>query len=148
MFQSKTVSLGRRFQHFQLDVGTHRSKDMVALGGDGLGGRLGQGRIPFERFVVGFHAPWTPLFVNAAGLITEVGGFLTHGSLVAREYRLPAVVGVLNATRQIKTGQQIRVHGDAGYIEILEIQDNLGLTDKTVHQPIPDVADGSDGVSR
>lgn len=62
---------------------------------------------------------WTPLFVSVKGLVTEVGGLMTHGSVVAREYGLPAVVGVENATKLIKDGQRIRVNGTAGYIEIL-----------------------------
>jgi pyruvate,water dikinase len=62
---------------------------------------------------------WTPLFVSIKGLITEVGGLMTHGAVIAREYGLPAVVGVENATRLIKDGQRIRVNGTAGYVEIL-----------------------------
>jgi rifampicin phosphotransferase len=62
---------------------------------------------------------WTPLFVSIKGLVTEVGGLMTHGAVIAREYGLPAVVGVENATKQIKDGQRIRVHGTEGYIEIL-----------------------------
>ncbi|WP_342540172.1 phosphoenolpyruvate synthase [Heyndrickxia sp. FSL K6-6286] len=62
---------------------------------------------------------WTPLFVSIKGLVTEVGGLMTHGAVIAREYGLPAVVGVENATKLIKDGQKIRVHGTEGYIEIL-----------------------------
>lgn len=62
---------------------------------------------------------WTPLFVAVKGLVTEVGGLMTHGSVIAREYGLPAVVGVENATKIIKDGQRIRVNGTEGYIEIL-----------------------------
>lgn len=62
---------------------------------------------------------WTPVFVSIKGLVTEVGGMMTHGSVVAREYGLPAVVGVENATRLIKDGQRIRVNGSEGYVEIL-----------------------------
>ena len=62
---------------------------------------------------------WTPLFVAAAGLVTEVGGLMTHGAVIAREYGLPAVVGVEQATRLIQDGQRIRVHGTDGYVEIL-----------------------------
>ncbi|WP_432873111.1 rifamycin-inactivating phosphotransferase [Microbispora rosea] len=62
---------------------------------------------------------WTPLFVAAAGLVTEVGGLMTHGAVIAREYGLPAVVGVEQATRLIRDGQRIRVHGTDGYVEIL-----------------------------
>ncbi|MFB9253714.1 rifamycin-inactivating phosphotransferase [Sphaerisporangium melleum] len=62
---------------------------------------------------------WTPLFVAIAGLVTEVGGQMTHGAVIAREYGLPAVVSVLDATSLIRDGQRIRVHGSDGYVEIL-----------------------------
>jgi pyruvate,water dikinase len=62
---------------------------------------------------------WTPLFVAIAGLVTEVGGLMTHGAVIAREYGLPAVVGVEHATRLIRDRQRIRVHGTDGYVEIL-----------------------------
>ncbi len=62
---------------------------------------------------------WTPLFVVIAGLVTEVGGQMTHGAVIAREYGLPAVVGVVDATRLIPDGQPIRVHGTDGYVELL-----------------------------
>jgi len=62
---------------------------------------------------------WTPLFVSAKGLVTEVGGMMTHGAVIAREYGLPAVVGVDNATKLIRDGQRIRVNGTEGYVEIL-----------------------------
>ncbi|MFJ2418090.1 rifamycin-inactivating phosphotransferase [Streptomyces brevispora] len=62
---------------------------------------------------------WSPLFVGIAGLVTEVGGLMTHGAVIAREYGLPAVVGVEQATRLVRDGQRIRVHGTDGYVEIL-----------------------------
>jgi pyruvate,water dikinase len=62
---------------------------------------------------------WTPVFVAITGLVTEVGGMMAHGAVTAREYGLPAVVGVENATRLIRDGQRIRVHGTDGYVEIL-----------------------------
>ncbi|MBM7609193.1 pyruvate,water dikinase [Lysinibacillus composti] len=73
-----------------------------------------------DILVTAFTDPsWTPLFVSIKGLVTEVGGLMTHGAVIAREYGLPAVVGVENATNLIKDGQRIRVHGTEGYIEIL-----------------------------
>lgn len=73
-----------------------------------------------DILVTSFTDPgWTPLFVSIKGLVTEVGGLMTHGAVIAREYGLPAVVGVENATKLIKDGQRIRVHGTEGYIEIL-----------------------------
>ncbi|TBO39670.1 phosphoenolpyruvate synthase [Pedobacter kyonggii] len=62
---------------------------------------------------------WTPLFVSIKGLVTEVGGLMTHGAVIAREYGLPAVVGVENAAKLIKDGQRIRLNGTDGYVEIL-----------------------------
>jgi pyruvate,water dikinase len=62
---------------------------------------------------------WTPAFVAIAGLVTEVGGLMTHGAVIAREYGLPAVVGVEHATRLIRDGQRIRVDGSDGLVEIL-----------------------------
>jgi pyruvate,water dikinase len=62
---------------------------------------------------------WTPLFISIKGLVTEVGGLMTHGAVIAREYGLPAVVGVENATRLVKDGQRIRVNGTDGYVEVL-----------------------------
>jgi len=73
-----------------------------------------------DILVTAFTDPsWTPLFVSIKGLVTEVGGLMTHGAVIAREYGLPAVVGVENATRLIKDGQRIRVNGTDGFIEIL-----------------------------
>ena len=75
---------------------------------------------PGDILVTAFTDPsWTPLFVAIKGLVTEVGGLMTHGAVIAREYGLPAVVGVDHATRLIRDGQKIRVHGTEGYIEIL-----------------------------
>ncbi|MPY92291.1 MAG: phosphoenolpyruvate synthase [Acidimicrobiia bacterium] len=64
---------------------------------------------------------WSPLFVAINGLVTEVGGLMTHGAVIAREYGLPAVVGVEHATRLIEDGQRIRVNGTHGYIEVLPV---------------------------
>lgn len=73
-----------------------------------------------DILVTAFTDPgWTSLFVSIKGLVTEVGGLMTHGAVIAREYGLPAVVGVDNATKLIKDGQRIRVNGTEGYIEIL-----------------------------
>lgn len=75
---------------------------------------------PGDILVTAFTDPsWTPLFVAVAALVTEVGGMMTHGAVIAREYGLPAVVGVERATTRIRDGQRIRVHGAEGYVEIL-----------------------------
>jgi pyruvate,water dikinase len=74
-----------------------------------------------EILVAQFTDPgWTPLFVHAAGVVTEVGGLMTHGAVVAREYGIPAVVSVDSAVQRIRTGQRIRVDGTQGFVEILE----------------------------
>jgi rifampicin phosphotransferase len=74
-----------------------------------------------EILVAPFTDPgWTPLFINASGLVMEIGGLLTHGTVVAREYGIPAVVGITDATKKIKTGQKIRVDGNAGFVMIIE----------------------------
>jgi pyruvate,water dikinase len=75
---------------------------------------------PGDILVTAYTDPsWTPLFVAIKGLVTEVGGLMTHGAVIAREYGLPAIVGVEHATRLIRDGQRIRVHGTDGYVEIL-----------------------------
>jgi rifampicin phosphotransferase len=75
---------------------------------------------PGDILVTAFTDPsWSPLFVAVKGLVTEVGGLMTHGAVIAREYGLPAVVGVADATRLIQDGQRIRVHGTDGYVELV-----------------------------
>ncbi|MEA2127291.1 MAG: rifampicin phosphotransferase [Solirubrobacteraceae bacterium] len=75
---------------------------------------------PGDILVTAYTDPsWSPLFVAIKGLVTQVGGLMTHGAVIAREYGLPAVVGVQRATRLIRDGQRIRVHGTDGYVEIL-----------------------------
>ena len=75
---------------------------------------------PGDILVTAYTDPsWSPLFVAIEGLVTEVGGLMTHGAVIAREYGVPAVVGVEHATRLIRDGQRIRLHGTDGYVEIL-----------------------------
>ncbi|MEM5789102.1 MAG: PEP-utilizing enzyme, partial [Syntrophobacteraceae bacterium] len=79
--------------------------------------RLNKGEI----LVAPFTDPgWTPLFYSAKAIVVEIGGVMTHGSVIAREYGIPAVVGVEHATRILKDGQRIRVDGTNGFVEILE----------------------------
>lgn len=73
-----------------------------------------------DILVTSFTDPsWTPLFVNVKALITEVGGLMTHGAVIAREYGLPAVVGVEDAVKLIRDGQRIRVNGTEGYVMVI-----------------------------
>ncbi|MHA3024545.1 rifamycin-inactivating phosphotransferase [Mycobacterium sp. BMJ-28] len=75
---------------------------------------------PGDILVTAYTDPsWTPLFVGITALVTEVGGLMTHGAVIAREYGLPAVVGVQDATTLIRDGQRIRVAGGDGYVELL-----------------------------
>jgi pyruvate,water dikinase len=67
----------------------------------------------------GTDPAWTPLFMVAGGLITEVGGMMTHGSVVAREYGIPAVVGVHQATKRLEDGQRIQLDGTTGRIVVV-----------------------------
>jgi pyruvate,water dikinase len=82
---------------------------------------------PGDILVTTYTDPsWTPLFLAIEGLVTEVGGLMTHGAVIAREYGLPAVVGVEQATNLIRDGQRIRVHGTDGYVEMLRDPSSSG----------------------
>jgi rifampicin phosphotransferase len=73
-----------------------------------------------EILIAPFTDPgWTPLFTHAAGLVTEVGGLMTHGSVIARELGIPAVVGATGVTTRIHTGDRVRVDGDHGYVQVI-----------------------------
>ena len=76
---------------------------------------------PGEILVAPFTDPgWTPFFLNAAAIVMDMGGILSHGSIIAREYGIPAVVNVGPATKIIKTGQRIQVDGGRGVVRILD----------------------------
>jgi len=77
--------------------------------------------LPGEILVAPFTDPaWTPYFIPAAGVVVDQGGILSHGSIVAREYGLPAVTNVGSATRIIRTGDRVQVDGNLGRVTILE----------------------------
>ena len=114
--------------------GVYRREDLPqsALAGLAVSAGIAEGRArvvfdiaeadiePGDILVTPFTDPsWTPLFVAVRGLVTEVGGLMTHGAVIAREYGLPAVVGVEGATQLIRDKQRIRVHGGDGYVELL-----------------------------
>ena len=63
---------------------------------------------------------WTPLFLTAGGLVMEVGGIISHGAVVAREYGIPAVIGVKHATRILRDGEMLQVDGGTGEVRRLE----------------------------
>lgn len=75
---------------------------------------------PFILVVPYTDAGWAPLLARAQGLIAEVGGRLSHGAIIAREYGIPAVMDVTNATQRLHTGQWVRVNGETGTVEVLE----------------------------
>jgi pyruvate,water dikinase len=97
-----------------VSAGTAEGRARVIV--DVSGAELDAGDILVTPFT---DPSWSPLFVTIAGLVTEVGGLMTHGAVIAREYGLPAVVGVEHATALIRDGQRIRVNGTDGYVEIL-----------------------------
>lgn len=80
--------------------------------------------LPGEILVARATDPgWTPLFINAAGIVLEVGGMLQHGAVVAREYGKPCVSGIENATTRLQDGQMVELDGAAGMIRLLETPD-------------------------
>ena len=97
-----------------VSAGTVEGRARVVL--DPSAAELAPGDILVTRYT---DPSWTPLFVAIAGLVTEVGGLMTHGAVIAREYGVPAVVGVERVTHRIADGQRVRVHGTDGFVELL-----------------------------
>jgi pyruvate,water dikinase len=76
---------------------------------------------PGEVLIAPFTDPgWTPLFAVAAAVVTDLGGVLSHGAIVAREYGIPAVVNTRHATARIRTGQIVTVDGNTGTVRIAD----------------------------
>lgn len=97
---------------------------------------------PGDILVTAYTDPsWTPLFVSAAGLVTEVGGMMTHGAVIAREYGLPAVVGVERATVRIRDGQRIRLYGTDGYVVLLAAEEHRAPDGETTEPSDPYVTE-------
>lgn len=90
------------------------------------GSRLAKGEILIAPYT---DPAWTPLFPLASGIVTEVGGLMTHGAVVAREYGIPAVVGVDRATEAIPDGALVRVNGSEGYVEIIRESARLSFAE-------------------
>jgi pyruvate,water dikinase len=100
---------------------------------------------PGEVLVAGITTPaWTSLFAMASAVVTDVGGPLSHSSIVAREYDIPAVLGTGVATRRIRSGQRIQVDGDAGTVTLLDVP---GRTDTEQSLPEPAFRTHGQGVS-
>ena len=64
--------------------------------------------------------PWTPLFATVAAVVTDTGGILSHCAVVAREYRIPAVLGTQMATQRVRSGDRLTVDGDAGTVTVID----------------------------
>ena len=95
-------------------AGVHEGRVRVTL--DPARARLEPGEV---LVAPGTDPAWTPLFLSAGALVTELGGAMSHGSVVAREYGIPAVVGVPEATKSLRTGQWVRVDGNSGQVVVL-----------------------------
>jgi pyruvate,water dikinase len=119
---------GSEDQEGDVIVGIGASAGVVTATARVLGGPEDFGRLePGDILVAVITTPaWTTLFARAAGVVTDVGGPLSHSSIVAREYGIPAVLGTAVATRRIKSGQRIRVDGTAGTVTLLDGEDAVG----------------------
>jgi len=91
--------------------GVHEGRVRVIR--DPKGTKLEQGEV---LVAPGTDPAWTPLFLTAGALVMEIGGIMSHGSVVAREYGIPAVVGIPDATRRLRDGQRVRVDGESGLV--------------------------------
>jgi pyruvate, water dikinase len=107
---------GRTLSGVAASPGTAEAKAHVVLSTDQLD-QLEEGEILIAPST---STSWTPLFSKIPAAVSEIGGVMCHAAIVAREYGLPAVVGVTSATKTIKTGDRIRVDGDAGVVTILD----------------------------
>jgi pyruvate,water dikinase len=107
--------VGNTLTGFAASPGTVEGPARVVLAVDRLGDLE-----PGEILVAPVTSPsWTPVFGKIAAAVSDIGGIMSHAAIVSREYRLPAVVGTGNATSRIKTGDRVRVDGDAGTVTIL-----------------------------
>jgi phosphoenolpyruvate synthase/pyruvate phosphate dikinase len=93
---------------------------------------------PGEVLVAAITTPaWTSLFAMSSAVVTDVGGPLSHSSIVAREYGIPAVLGTAVATKRIRSGQNVRVDGDAGTVTLLDGVDGAGSERPDATRPSP-----------
>jgi pyruvate,water dikinase len=97
--------------------------------------------LPGEILIAPFTDPaWTPYFLPAAGVVMDLGGILSHGSIVAREYGLPAVTNVGSATKLVRTGDVVQVDGGRGRVVILERARAKDPVEASPFQPPPSTA--------
>jgi rifampicin phosphotransferase len=109
--------------------GTAASAGTITAPARVLGGPQDFGQMqPGDVLVASITTPaWTSLFAMASAVVTDIGGPLSHSSIVAREYGIPAVLGTAVATRRIRSGQMIKVDGDAGTVRLLDGQEPESL---------------------
>jgi rifampicin phosphotransferase len=114
-----------------------------------LGGPQDFGQMqPGDVLVASITTPaWTSLFAMASGVVTDIGGPLSHSSIVAREYGIPAVLGTAVATRRIRSGQLIKVDGDAGTVRLLDGQEIEEIESPTKSSPRRKIIAGTAGAA-
>ncbi len=114
-----------------------------------LGGPQDFGQMqPGDVLVASITTPaWTSLFAMASGVVTDIGGPLSHSSIVAREYGIPAVLGTAVATRRIRSGQMIKVDGDAGTVRLLDGQEPEAIESPTTSSPRRKIIVGTAGAA-
>ncbi len=108
---------GNEMQGFACSAGVVEGRAHVILDAQREGRQFQPGEILVTRAT---NPGWTPLLALAGGIVTELGGALSHGAIIAREFSIPMVAAVEQATQKIKTGQWIRVNGQTGTVEILK----------------------------
>jgi len=129
--------------------GTGASAGTITAPARVLGGPQDFGSMqPGDVLVASITTPaWTSLFAMASAVVTDIGGPLSHSSIVAREYGIPAVLGTAVATRRIRSGQLIKVDGDAGTVRLLDGQDFEEIEPATKRSPRGKIIAGSAGVA-
>jgi pyruvate,water dikinase len=131
-FVPDAVDGGRKVFHgLGVSAGTATGRARVILRSDAT-----ERVRPGEILVAPFTDPgWTPYFLAAAGIVMDMGGMLSHGSIVAREYGIPAVVNVGPATQIIRTGQWLEVDADRGVVKVLDAAPETPAENGSAVQP-------------
>jgi rifampicin phosphotransferase len=129
--------------------GTGASAGTITAPARVLGGPQDFGSMqPGDVLVASITTPaWTSLFAMASAVVTDIGGPLSHSSIVAREYGIPAVLGTAVATRRIRSGQMIKVDGDAGTVRLLDGQESAEIESPTKSSPRRKIIAGAAGAA-
>jgi rifampicin phosphotransferase len=129
--------------------GTGASAGTITAPARVLGGPQDFGLMqPGDVLVASITTPaWTSLFAMASGVVTDIGGPLSHSSIVAREYGIPAVLGTAVATRRIRSGQLILVDGDAGTVRLLDGQESSEIEPEAKSSPRRKIIAGAAGAA-